>query len=129
MMLNVLLIATGGALGSVLRYLISEAVSALIGMSAVWAILLVNVSGSFIIGLAAGASWEHVRLADSSFTRYFVMVGVCGGYTTFSSFSLQTFSLLQSGEIARASINVGLSVVTCLIATWAGYALAAALSR
>ncbi len=57
------------------------------------------------------------------------MVGVCGGYTTFSAFSLQTVSMLQVGDVGRASLNVLASVGSCLIATWAGFALAAALSR
>jgi CrcB protein len=128
-MLNLSLIALGGALGSVLRYLLAELISALVGTSLIWAVLLINVSGSFLIGLAAGASWDQVRLADGPFIRYFVMVGVCGGYTTFSAFSLQTVSLLQSGEVARAGLNVFLSLSCCLIATWAGFALSAALSR
>jgi CrcB protein len=128
-MLNLSLIALGGALGSVLRYLLSELISALVGTSLIWAVLLVNVSGSFLIGLAAGASWDHLRLADGPFMRYFVIIGLCGGYTTFSAFSLQTFSLLQSGEIARAGLNVFLSISFCLVATWAGFALSAALSR
>jgi fluoride exporter len=128
-MLNLSLIALGGALGSVLRHLLSELISALVGTSLIWAVLLVNVSGSFLIGLAAGASWDHLRLADAPFMRYFVIIGLCGGYTTFSAFSLQTFSLLQSGEIARAGLNVFLSISFCLVATWAGFALSAALSR
>ena len=128
-MINLLLIAAGGALGSLLRSWVAELVSVAVGSAFIWSILLINVSGSFLIGLAAGASWDQVRLSDSTFVRYFIMVGLCGGYTTFSSFSLQTFALLQAGETARAFLNMSLSILTCLLATWAGFGLAAAVSR
>jgi CrcB protein len=82
-----------------------------------------------VIGLAAGGTIGDMRLIASPFVRHFVMVGLCGGYTTFSAFSLQTVSMLQAGDLGRASLNVVASVGTCLVATWAGYALAAALSR
>lgn len=124
-----LLIAAGGALGSLARYWISEALALALGPAFPWGTLLVNVTGSFVIGLAAGGTIGDLRLISSPFVRHFVMVGLCGGYTTFSAFSLQTVSMLQAGDVGRASLNVVASVTTCLVATWAGYALAAALSR
>lgn len=127
--MTALLIALGGALGSLARYGISEALARAWGPSFPWGTLLVNVTGCVLIGAAAGGSWNDVRLIESSFVRQFVMVGVCGGYTTFSAFSLQTVGMLQSGDTGRAGLYVAASVVTCLLATWAGYAAAAALAR
>jgi CrcB protein len=124
-----LLIALGGALGSLARWGISEALARAWGPEFPWGTLLVNVTGSLLIGAAAGGSWHDVRLIESAFVRQFVMVGVCGGYTTFSAFSLQTVGMLQAGDAGRAGLYVLASVATCLVATWAGYALAAALAR
>jgi CrcB protein len=123
------LIAFGGALGSLARYWLSEALALALGPAFPWGTLIVNVSGSFVIGCAAGGTIGDTRLITSSFVRHFVMVGLCGGYTTFSAFSLQTVSMLQVGDFGRASFNVAASVGTCLLATWAGFTLAAALSR
>ncbi len=127
--MNPLLIAVGGALGSLARYWMSEALALALGPGFPWGTLLVNVSGSFVIGLAAGGSIGDARLVASPFVRNFVMVGLCGGYTTFSAFSLQTVTMLQAGDVGRASLNVVGSVGLCLVATAAGYALAAVLSR
>jgi fluoride exporter len=126
---NPILIALGGALGSLARWWISEALALAVGPAFPWGTLLVNVTGSFVIGFAAGGTIGDTRLIASPFVRHFVMVGLCGGYTTFSAFSLQTVSMLQAGDVGRASLNVVASVTTCLVATWAGYALAAVLSR
>lgn len=127
--MTALLIAVGGALGSLARYWISEALALALGPAFPWGTLLVNVSGSFVIGAAAGGAIGDARLIASPFVRHFVMVGLCGGYTTFSAFSLQTVAMLQVGDVGRASLNVAASVGTCLVATWVGYALAAALAR
>jgi CrcB protein len=126
---TVLLIALGGAIGSLARWGASEALARLWGPGFPWGTLLVNVSGCLLIGAAAGGSWNDVRLIESTFVRQFVMVGLCGGYTTFSAFSLQTLGMLQAGDAGRALAYAAASVLTCLIATWAGYALAAALAR
>ena len=124
-----LLIAVGGALGSLARYWISEALALALGPAFPWGTLLVNVTGSFVIGAAAGGAIGDTRLIASPFVRHFVMVGLCGGYTTFSAFSLQTVAMLQVGDVGRAALNVGASVGSCLVATWVGYALAVALAR
>jgi fluoride exporter len=89
---------------------------------------IVNVTGSFIIGFFAALTGPDGRVYVSSTGRQFVMTGICGGYTTFSSFSLQTLSLMNDGEWFRAGANMGLSLVFCLIAVWAGFLLASMLN-
>ena len=125
----VLWIALGGALGSLGRYYLSQALALALGDAFPWGTLIVNVTGSFAIGFIAGGSGAAGRWIESPFARQFLMVGVCGGYTTFSAFSLQTLAMLQTGDVGRASLNVAASVGVCLLATWAGYALAVALAR
>jgi CrcB protein len=124
-----LLIAFGGALGSLARYGLSEALARAWGPAFPWGTLIVNVTGCLLIGAAAGGSWNEARLIESPLVRQFFMVGICGGYTTFSAFSLQTVAMLQAGDAARAGAYVAASLFTCLLATWAGYAAAAALAR
>jgi CrcB protein len=124
-----LLVAIGGALGSLARWWVSLAIARSLGPAFPWGTLLANVSGCFVIGFVAGWSNGNGRLVESDAARNFAMVGFCGGYTTFSAFSLQTVEMLQAGDLARAGANVAASLVLCLVATWAGYALAAAVSR
>jgi CrcB protein len=126
-MLTPLLIALGGALGSVARYWLALWAAPL-SRSLPWGTILINVGGSFAIGLFGTLTLAHGRYAVSEQARLFVMVGICGGFTTFSSFSLQSFDLLRSGAIARALLNIGLSVVLCLGAVAAGHALGARLN-
>lgn len=93
-----------------------------------WGTILVNISGCFLIGLFATAT-DHKGLAPASHQmREFFMVGICGGYTTFSAFSLQTLGLANQGQWLRAGANVLLSVVLCLVAVWLGHLLAVQLS-
>jgi CrcB protein len=125
----VLLVAAGGALGTLARWWVSLAMAAAVGPAFPWGTLVANVSGSLLIGVVAGWSGEHGRLLESDLARGFVMIGFCGGYTTFSAFSLQTVEMLQAGDLGRAGANVAGSLVLCLLATWAGYALASVLSR
>ena len=127
--MTILWIALGGAFGSLARFYLSEAVALIAGPAFPWGTLLVNVSGSFVIGVVAGGGGEHGRWIESAFARQFLMVGVCGGYTTFSAFSLQTVGLIGAGAIGRAGAYVLASVALCLVATWAGYAAAAAVTR
>jgi fluoride exporter len=122
----VLLIALGSALGGVARYWLSGVVASHVGELFPWGTLAVNVLGSALIGLLAGLS-DSARMPLSADVRGFLMVGVMGGFTTFSSFSLQTLQRLQDGDWWRAGANVVASVVLCLLAAWAGYALARAL--
>src|SRR5258707_10687351 len=127
-MANYLWIALGGALGTVARYWFSGFVARIIGETFPWGTLLVNVSGSFIIGFFATLTGPDGRMFVGSTARQFVMVGLCGGYTTFSSFSLQTLNLLDDGEWLRAGGNIVLSVALCLIAVWLGQVLAVSLN-
>ncbi len=113
-------VALGGALGSMSRYWIAEAMVRLTGPRFPWGILLINVVGSFIIGYFGAFSARNGRLPVPVEIRVFVMVGICGGFTTFSSFSLQTFDLLRSGEVLMAGLNIVGSVVLCLAAVWFG---------
>jgi CrcB protein len=122
-------IALGGALGSVARYGCSALVARWIGETFPWGTLVINVVGSFVIGFFATLTGPDGRILVSPDARQFVMVGVCGGYTTFSSFSLQTLNLARDGDLAAAAGNVVASVVACLVAVWLGHVWAAALNR
>jgi fluoride exporter len=117
-------VALGGAIGSVARFGLSGIIARHWGETFPWGTLLVNFSGSLLIGFVATLSAPDGRwLAPSGF-RLFVLAGVLGGYTTFSSFSLQTLALLQGGEWWRAAGNAVGSVLGCLAAVWLGHVLA-----
>ena len=121
--LATLWIALGGALGSVARYWI--ALWALpISRELPWGTIGINVAGSFIIGFFGTLTLATGRHPLPETARLFVMVGFCGGFTTFSSFSLQTLDLLRGGAWLRALLNIGVSVLLCLAAVAAGHALA-----
>jgi CrcB protein len=124
-----LAVALGGALGSLGRYWIAELLAALGVIAFPWATLFANVTGSLLIGFIATLTGPDGRLLVAPELRQFWMAGICGGYTTFSSFSLQTLTLAQGGEWARAGLNVVLSVSLCLFAVWLGHLAAAALNR
>lgn len=122
-------VALGSALGGMGRYWCSGLVAEHIGETFPWGTIIVNISGSFLIGFFATLSGPDGRFLIGSTERQFVMAGLCGGYTTFSSFSLQTLNLLREGEILPASANIVLSVVLCLLAVWLGHLAAAALNQ
>ncbi len=128
-MLSYLLVAVGGALGSVLRFCISGLVAENAGETFPYGTLLVNVSGSFVIGLFAALADPQGRWLVSPSIRQFVMIGLCGGYTTFSSFSLQTLTLAQDGEWLRAFANCVASFAFCLAAVWLGHFSVTLLNR
>jgi len=120
-------IALGGALGSVARYWL--AVWALpVSRSLPWGTIGINVAGSFLIGFFGTLTLAGDRHPLPETARLFVMVGFCGGFTTFSSFSLQTLDLLRVGAWDRALANAALSVLLCLGAVAAGHASAAHLN-
>jgi CrcB protein len=122
-------VALGGALGSVARYGCAGLVARFAGVTFPWGTLLVNVTGSFAIGvLAALASADGKPLVVGD-ARAFLIVGVLGGFTTFSSFSADTLNLARSGAWGAAGANVVGSVVLCLVAVTIGYFGAAALQR
>ena len=128
-MLTYLWIAVGGALGSVGRYWLSGFVATRFGETFPWGTIIVNVTGSFIIGMFASLTGPEGRWLVPSTLRTFFMIGICGGYTTFSSFSLQTLNLANAGEWGRAGLNVILSVVLCLAGVWLGWLLANQLNQ
>ena len=119
-----LLIGLGGALGSMARYWLAGVVSASAGDAFPWGTLLINVMGSFIIGFFATLTGPEGRYLAGAEGRGFVMAGLCGGFTTFSAFSLQTLNLARDGEWLRAGGNVTGSVAACLVAVWLGHLLA-----
>jgi CrcB protein len=120
-------IALGSALGGVARFWFSGVAARLAGETFPWGTIAINVVGSFVIGFFATLTGPDGRWFASSTARQFVMVGICGGFTTFSSFSLQTLNLAKDGEWVQAAGNIGGSVVLCLAAVCAGYAFAASL--
>lgn len=124
-----LAVALGGALGSLGRYWLGELLGRLGATAFPWSTLLANVSGSFLIGLIATLTGPDGRLLVLPEWRLFWLAGICGGYTTFSSFSLQTLTLAQNGEWGRAGLNVVLSLALCLLAVWLGHVAAASFNR
>ena len=122
-MLLYLWLGLGGALGTIARFWINGLVSKYFP-SFPMGTLVINITGSFLIGFFATMTAPEGRWLVSSTFRTFFMTGICGGYTTFSSFSLQTLDLARAGEWLYASLNVVLSVVLCLLAVWLGYAAA-----
>lgn len=122
-------VAAGSALGGLLRFAASGLVARFVGETFPFGTLTVNVVGSFLIGLVAALSAPEGRWMISPEIRLFLMLGVFGGFTTFSSFSLQTLALVQDGEWAAALLNVVGSVALCLIAVWIGWAAGWSLNR
>jgi fluoride exporter len=120
-----LAVAVGSALGGVGRFWCSGITARLVGETFPWGTLLVNVVGSFIIGFFSTLTGPDGRIFASTTARQFVMVGICGGYTTFSSFSLQTLNLMNDGEWLYAAANTFGSILLCFFAVWAGHAIAA----
>ena len=126
-MVSYVLVMLGGALGTGARFWMSGFVAERVGEFFPLGTLLVNVTGSFVIGFfAAFTDPEGVVLVSPRFRQFF-MIGVCGGYTTFSSFSLQTLDFVRDGDWLKASLNTGLSVTCCLASVWLGRILAVTL--
>ena len=121
-------IGLGSALGGMARYWCSGMVAMLIGETFPWGTLVVNVVGCFIIGFFAAITGPDGRLFVGTLPRQFVMVGLCGGYTTFSSFGLQTLNLVNEGDWASAGLNISASVILCLLAVWVGHIAAVQLN-
>jgi CrcB protein len=113
----------GSALGGVLRYALTK-LTLDVSSTFPWGTILINVVGSFVIGFFGTFTFPGSRFEVSANMRLFVMVGLCGGFTTFSSFSLQTFELMRTGAWIRAFANVFLSVMLCLGAVALGHIVA-----
>ena len=118
-----LAVAAGGAIGSVARFWMTGAMTAIAGPRLPWGTLLINVLGSFVIGLVAGITLTPARMGMHPDVRIFLMTGICGGFTTFSAFSLQTLELIQTGDVAPAFGYILGSVALCLLAVWCGWLL------
>jgi fluoride exporter len=116
-------VAVGGALGSVARFWLAGVMTELTGPRFPWGTLLINVLGSCVIGLVAGLTLTPERVGLHPDLRIFLMTGVCGGFTTFSAFSLQTLELMQSGDVWPAFGYAVGSVVLCVLATYGGWVL------
>ncbi|MFN3743864.1 MAG: fluoride efflux transporter CrcB [Hyphomicrobiaceae bacterium] len=122
-------VGLGASLGSVARYLCSLAVHQLLGAGLPWGTLTVNVLGSLIIGLYATLTEPDGRLLARPATRQFVLTGFCGGFTTFSIFSLETLLLIQHGSYALGVANVLVSTCLWLLAVWVGHRIGVRLNR
>jgi CrcB protein len=127
-MWNALWIFVGGGLGSLARWGASGFIANRVGETFPWGTLVINVTGSFVIGWFATATGPEGRWMASSTFRQFFMLGICGGYTTFSSFSLQTLNLAENGQWLKAGANAVLSLVLCLLGVWLGHLLGSALN-
>jgi CrcB protein len=122
-------VAVGGAIGSMARLWLGVKVTLLTGLAFPWGTILVNIIGSLVIGFVATLTGPNGRVAVPVNAQAFVMVGLCGGFTTFSAFSLQTLELARDGRLMHAGANIMLSVVLCLTAVALGHWLAALFGR
>lgn len=126
-MMTYLMVGLGGALGSVLRFCIDGVVSNAIGSRFPFGILVINATGSFIIGIFFAMFGPEGRWMVKPTIYRFLTIGICGGYTTFSSFSLNTLRLAQERQWLYAAANVIASVVLCLLGVWLGYVAGSAM--
>lgn len=123
-----IMVALGGAIGSVARYWLALLMLP-VSRDLPWGTIVINIAGSFAISFFGVLTLEQGRFAVPEIWRLAFMVGVCGGFTTFSSFSLQTLDLLRAGQPGKALLNIGISVILCLIAVWLGFFAAQQISN
>jgi len=116
---NLLLIAIGGALGSVARYLLSTFVLRVTGTLFPLGTFVVNVIGCLVFGAIAGAASQRVQIAPG--LRLFLLTGILGGFTTFSAYTFESYTLMRDGQFLWASINVVGQVVAGLAGLWVAY--------
>lgn len=120
-MLNIIAIAGGGAVGALMRFWLSTGIYSLLGRDFPYGTLVVNVTGSFFMGLLFILLDERFNLGPE--WRAALLIGLLGAFTTFSTFSIETLNLLLAGEAGKATLNVLLSVSVCIFATWLGILL------
>ncbi len=118
-MQNTLLIFFGCGFGGLFRYWVSNFAYLLLGRDFPYGTLVVNVSGAFIVGLLTALVQERLSILESPM-RALLLIGLLGGYTTFSTFSIETLTLFESANYTGAALNIALSVFLCLIAVWLG---------
>lgn len=123
------LVAIGSAIGGTLRFWLSGLIANWVGQTFPWGTLFINITGSLAIGFFATLTGPEGRIFVPGEWRQFFMIGICGGYTTFSSFSLQTLTLARDGEWEWAGLNIGLSVILCLFGVWLGHTGALILNK
>jgi len=119
-------VAIGGALGSIARFWFANLMAVLTGAEFPWGTLVINIVGSFVISFFGAGS---ARFNIPYEARVFVTVGLCGGFTTFSSFSLQTIDLLRTGQPARAALYIAASLILCLGGCAMGFVAAGAVTK
>lgn len=120
-MIQIAAIAGGGAVGALMRFWVAGWVYGLLGRGFPWGTLVVNVSGSLVMGFLYVMLVERMNVAPE--WRALLLVGFLGAFTTFSTFSLETLNLIEDGQLLRAMMNVLLSVVLCIAAAWVGMVL------
>jgi CrcB protein len=120
-MLNIFIIGCGGFFGAISRFFVSELVYTFIGAGLPYGTLAVNLIGSFLLGIVAQIGLSGDLLPDS--VNSFVGIGFLGAFTTFSTFSVQTLELLESGSLLKAFLNIFLNITLCLIGAWGGFTL------
>jgi CrcB protein len=129
LLITYLVVGVGSALGGLARYATGAVAIGLWGPHFPWGTIIINILGSFVIGGFGTLTGPDGRAYVGPFGRQFVMVGLCGGYTTFSAFSLETLDLLRTARPLAAGANIALSLLLCLIAVWGGHVLAQRVNR
>lgn len=119
--MNLLVIAIGGALGAVARYLLSSFVLRVSGALFPLGTFVVNVVGCLVFGAIAGAATQRVQMTPAM--RLFLLTGILGGFTTFSSYAFESFTLVRDGQMVWAGINIVGQVAAGLVGMWAGYVI------
>lgn len=116
-------VAVGGAFGALLRFAVSRGAVRLFGTGFPWGTLIVNAAGAFAVGFLV--AWFSLRLSVNPAARALVLTGMLGALTTFSTFSVETLALAQSGAVAAAGVNIVANVAASLVLVWLGYLLGA----
>jgi len=118
---QLIFIAAGGAVGAVFRFLVSNGIHSFMGRGFPYGTLTVNVMGSFVMGISYVMLIERLNVSPE--WRAFIIVGLLGAFTTFSTFSIETLVLIQNSELSKAMLNVLLSVLLCVMGSWIGLIL------